>query len=174
MKITNEMVLFWDGPFSQWFLQAPFTVDGIEYNCAERWMMAEKARLFGDDETLQKVLMEKSPKKQKALGKVVKNFNDTIWDEHKDSIVYTGSLHKFSQNQGILKILLASGSRTLVEASPLDGVWGIKLDENDPRALDPNQWLGENRLGFALMKARDKLQETNPKPEFDIKEILEL
>lgn len=168
------MVLFWNGPFSQWFMDAPFVVNGIEYNCAERWMMAEKARLFGDDENLQQVLMEKSPKKQKALGKTVKNFIDTKWNEHKDSIVYEGSLHKFSQNKGILKLLLSTGNRTLVEASPLDKIWGIGLGEDDPRALDPNQWLGENRLGFALMKARDKLQETNPKPEFDIKEMLEL
>jgi predicted NAD-dependent protein-ADP-ribosyltransferase YbiA (DUF1768 family) len=33
--------------FSQWWV-APFTVEGIVYPTAEHWMMAEKARLFGD------------------------------------------------------------------------------------------------------------------------------
>ncbi|MBC1996683.1 NADAR family protein, partial [Listeria seeligeri] len=31
--------------FSQWWI-CSFKVDGVEYNCAEQFMMAEKAKLF--------------------------------------------------------------------------------------------------------------------------------
>ncbi len=36
---------------SQWW-PCSFEVDGVYYNCAEQFMMAEKARLFGDEEAL--------------------------------------------------------------------------------------------------------------------------
>ena len=40
---------------SQWF-EAPFTIEGVTYPTAEHWMMAEKARLFGDGEALGRIL----------------------------------------------------------------------------------------------------------------------
>lgn len=45
----------------------------------------------------------------------------------------------------------------LVEASPLDRVWGIGLRADDPRAGDPAQWRGLNLLGFALGAVRNVL-----------------
>ncbi|MEV6174002.1 NADAR domain-containing protein [Streptomyces sp. NPDC051954] len=45
----------------------------------------------------------------------------------------------------------------LVEASPLDRVWGIGLAADDPAAMDPERWRGPNLLGFALMGARERL-----------------
>ena len=45
----------------------------------------------------------------------------------------------------------------LVEASPLDAVWGIGLAADDPRAEDPAAWLGHNLLGFALADVRAAL-----------------
>ena len=49
MKTTDRFVLFWNGPFSQWY-PSKFTIDGIEYNCCEQYMMAKKALMFGDAE----------------------------------------------------------------------------------------------------------------------------
>ena len=53
--------------------------------------------------------------------------------------------------------LLGTGDRVLVEASPLDRIWGIGLAADDERATDPVRWRGLNLLGFALMEARKRL-----------------
>src|SRR5579883_1488555 len=44
-----QFTFFWHGPFSQWH-GCTFRVDGVAYNCAEQYMMAQKAVLFGDEE----------------------------------------------------------------------------------------------------------------------------
>ena len=71
--------------FSQWYPCA-FEVDGITYNCAEQYMMAEKARVFNDEEVLSKILVTSNPKDIKALGREVKNFDAMKWSSvSKDS-----------------------------------------------------------------------------------------
>ena len=61
--ITDDVVLFWHTPsvFFQW-TPSPFTVDLVEYTCAEQFMMASKARLFGDDTALSAILASDDPR----------------------------------------------------------------------------------------------------------------
>lgn len=51
--------------------------------------------------------------------------------------------------------LLQTGSRVIVEASPVDNIWGIGLAQDNADANNPNLWKGLNLLGFALMQVRD-------------------
>ncbi|GAB2768208.1 hypothetical protein HNQ93_000130 [Hymenobacter luteus] len=142
--------------FSQWWL-ADFVVDGCTYHSAEQWMMAEKARLFADEHTLTRILAAKSPAEAKKLGREIKGFVPALWDEHKYAIVVTGNRHKFGQNQPLADFLLSTKDRVLVEASPVDAIWGIGLAADHPEAENPAKWHGENLLGFALMEVRDEL-----------------
>jgi ribA/ribD-fused uncharacterized protein len=163
-----DFLLFWGhtqapdgrpGPtcLSQWF-PAPFSVDGCRYPTAEHWMMAEKARLFGDEETLERILGAPTPGAAKKLGRAVRNFDDARWKEKRFAIVVAGSLHKFAQNEPLASFLRSTGTRVLVEASPVDRIWGIGLSKDAPEAQDPRRWRGLNLLGFALMEARSKLR----------------
>lgn len=154
---TDRFVFFWGGWPSQWFKSA-FVVDGVTYNCCEQFMMSEKARVFGDAEALAKILVTNNPREQKALGRKVRGFNEAAWSSVCRGIVYTGNLARFSQNGDLRDTLLATGDRTIVEASPKDRIWGIGLGQDDPRASDPSQWPGSNWLGIALMQVRETLR----------------
>lgn len=144
--------------FSQWF-PAEFTVHGIRYATAEHWMMAEKARLFDDGLALAQVLAKDDPAAAKAAGRAVRGFDEAVWRRHRFDIVVRGNFAKFEQHPPLRDFLFATGARVLVEASPVDPVWGIGLAAGDPRAQDPMQWQGLNLLGFALMAVRDALGE---------------
>ena len=144
--------------FSQWF-QAPFTVDGVSYPTAEHWMMAEKARLFGDRETRDRILAAGNPGEAKKLGREVRGFSEQVWDAARWEIVVRGNVAKFGQHPELGAYLANTGDRVLVEASPPDRVWGIGLAQDDPAAENPELWRGLNLLGFALMEARARLRD---------------
>ncbi|MBZ4321747.1 NADAR family protein [Streptomyces huiliensis] len=141
---------------SQWW-PSPFTVDGTVYATAEHWMMAGKARLFGDAEAEARVLAAAHPKQAKDAGRTVRGFDEEEWRRHRFELVVEGSVHKFAHHPELREYLLGTGGRVLVEASPLDRVWGIGLASDDERAGDPARWDGLNLLGFALMEARQRL-----------------
>ena len=145
------------GSLSQWF-PAEFTVDGDRYRTAEHFMMAEKARLFGDDEIRAQILDCTTPAEAKALGRAVRNFDAERWNAECFGIVVNGNVAKFGQNAAMGEFLLRTGTRVLVEASPRDRIWGIGMGAANPAAMQPSQWRGLNLLGFALMAAREQLR----------------
>lgn len=156
-----NFVFFWKtsdvyGCFSNWYL-ADFISNGIKYNCSEQYMMHHKALLFKDNATAKKILDTTDPKEQKKLGREVKNFDKQIWDKKAKDIVFAGCYSKFYQNEKLLAILLSTGNKVLVEASPYDKIWGIGLAYDDPRALNKDYWLGTNWLGETLMSVRKDL-----------------
>ena len=140
--------------FSQWY-HAPFVVEGQCYPTAEHFMMAEKAALFGDQATRAQVLQAPNPDAVKALGRHVRGFDETAWLKNRFSIVIRANEAKFAQNLELGQFLKQTGSRVLVEASPVDRIWGIGLTQDDEKVSNPNLWRGLNLLGFALMQIRD-------------------
>ncbi|RII09614.1 Swarming motility protein YbiA [Streptomyces sp. YIM 130001] len=144
---------------SQWWA-SPFTVDDVRYATAEHWMMAAKARLFGDAEAERAALDARSPAAAKKAGRLVRGFDGTVWERERYGVVVAGSVHKFTADDELRAFLLGTGERVLVEASPHDRIWGIGLAKDDDRAEDPSRWRGLNLLGFALMEARERLRRT--------------
>jgi ribA/ribD-fused uncharacterized protein len=142
--------------FSQWY-PARFEVDGVAYATAEHFMMAEKARLFDDQDSVRKVLAAATPNEAKSLGRRVAGYDDARWTARRFDAVVEGNLAKFSQSERLRAFLLGTGSAVLVEASPVDAIWGIGMAADDARADDPAQWQGLNLLGFALMVVRERL-----------------
>ena len=151
---------------SQWY-PCQFEVEGVTYTSAEQYMMAEKAKLFGDEEIRAEILNTDDPRMCKALGRKVKNFDKAVWDKEKEHIVRKGNTKKFLQNSALRNFLLSTGDKVLVEASPTDRGWGIGMGKNNPDALDPQKWRGQNLLGFALMNVRDFIAFMDSFGEFD-------
>ncbi|MFI0367791.1 NADAR family protein [Actinomadura sp. 1N219] len=167
IRLQNEgtrlkFLFFWGhstpgpGYLSQWW-PSPFTVDGTVYATAEHYMMAEKARLFGDEKSADAIVAASHPRRAKDLGRRVRDFDEQIWQDNRFAIVAKGNEAKFAQNNELLDYLLGTRNRILVEASPRDRVWGIGMAADDPNAENPSAWKGQNLLGFALMTARDSL-----------------
>ena len=165
---NNKFLFFWghqpskDGIitktcFSQWW-ESAFVVEGIEYNSAEHWMMAKKALLFDDETIFKKIIEVKSPAEAKKLGREVQNYNDEIWLKKRYQIVKEGNFHKFSQHHDLKEFLLNTKDRILVEASPVDAIWGIGMASDHQDINNPKKWRGLNLLGFALMEVRDELR----------------
>lgn len=142
--------------FSQWWMSS-FVENDVAYCCAEQYMMAEKARLFQDKVILQEIMTTKHPKQMKALGRKVKNFDAEVWDQKCYEIVKKGNKAKFLQNQDLWDFLKSTKKRVLVEASPLDRIWGIGMGKENPDIENPTKWKGKNLLGFALSEVRDEL-----------------
>jgi ribA/ribD-fused uncharacterized protein len=158
MRETATLYLFWKHQFGQWTLRDIQDVDSQCYNCCEQYMMAKKAQLFGDEDSVQRILAAESPRQQQALGRDIRGFDQGCWDRHKFAIVWFGNYLKFTQHQDLRQRLLATGDKTLAEASPYDLVWGIGYAAEEDTALDPTQWRGQNLLGQALMSVRAALK----------------
>lgn len=141
---------------SQWY-PAPFVLDGARYPTAEHWLMAEKARLFGDAHARDRVLAARSPGAAKRIGREVRRFDEAVWGRERFGVAVRGNVAKFGQNPELGRFLVGTRRRVLVEASPRDRVWGIGLAEDDDRATTPSLWRGLNVLGFSLMEARSRL-----------------
>jgi len=151
--MSEKFTFFWSGVFSQWH-PSPFQIGDVWYNCAEQYMMAEKARMFDDTNMLQKILNSIMPADQKRFGRMVQNFDLEKWNLDARPIVYRGSYAKYTQNEDMKEELLATVGTTLVEASPEDKIWGIGLRATDSRAQNRSTWQGTNWLGEVLTRVR--------------------
>lgn len=158
-EIRDGYVLFWGSWPSNWWY-SPFAIDRVGYNCVEQYMMAEKARLFGDEETRAKILAARWPRTQKDLGREVRGYDDKKWSAARYKVVLKGTIEKYKQNPKLLHLLLDTGSAKFVECSPEDDLWGIGLSQDSPHATTPSKWQGQNLLGKALTSARATLKRT--------------
>lgn len=154
---NDNFVFFYGGPFSQWY-RSKFVLDGVTYNTAEQYMMAMKADYFGDKDTLAKILKSKDPSEQKSLGRQVANFDTEAWNAVSRGFVYKANMAKFSDTT-LKQIIISTGNKELVEASPYDKIWGIGLGQDNPDRFDKSKWRGTNWLGEVLMKVRKDIQE---------------
>ncbi|KAF2016183.1 DUF1768-domain-containing protein [Aaosphaeria arxii CBS 175.79] len=153
------------GYMGQWY-ESEWEVDGATYATAEMWMMVGKARLFGDEDIARQILSTTDPKLHRALGRQVERFDEKVWNKEKYRIVVEGNYLKFTKSKDadeLRKMLLATGDRELVEASPRDRIWGIGFGEKNA-GKNRYRW-GLNLLGKALMDVRKRLREEDTETE---------
>lgn len=168
-KVTDRYVFFFgfNGPepecaLQQWY-SSPFTEKDAKtgeekhFKTSEQYMMYHKALLMGDNEVAEKILKAESPGEAKGLGREVRNFDQKVWEDNCDRVVAEGQFLKFGSTEELKGVLLGTGEREIVETSPNDRFWGIGFNTEEAEGKE-GEW-GENRLGKALMKARERLRE---------------
>lgn len=149
-----------NGYLSNWFL-SEFTVGGITFSSMEQYMMYEKAILFKDQTTAEKILQTDDVAKIKALGRTVQNFDDEVWTKEREGIVYNGVLEKFRQNPELAEKLKKTGEEIIAECAVKDRIWGIGLSIKDENRLSIDKWRGQNLLGRILMRVREDIRHQN-------------
>jgi ribA/ribD-fused uncharacterized protein len=159
-QTERQMTFFFgaESPLSNWHPSA-FTVKGVHFPNVEAMFMYAKAMLFGDKDVARQILETSDPRAQKALGRKVQGFDEAVWAERRNNIVFSGCHAKFSQNPSLKQFLLDTGDTELVEASPYDQIWGVGLAATDPKIHDKSLWRGLNLLGEVLMQVRHKLSQ---------------
>ena len=145
-----------NGYLSNWFL-SDFTKNNTTFSSMEQYMMYQKAKLFQDNDIASKILQTSDAGKIKALGRSVKNYDDTIWNGTRQIIVYEGLLEKFRQNEQLRKKLIETGNAILAECAIQDKIWGIGLSMKNEKSFDMTQWKGQDRLGFSIIMERKAL-----------------
>ena len=125
---------------------------------SEKAIMLCKAAVMNDEETFSKIVAASTPAETKKLGRQIRGFNQKLWDEVVCSVAFEIVFQKFQKQPELREALLMTGEVIIVEASPYDAIWGIKMAPQDPRVNSPAQWQGTNILGWALMEARAVLK----------------
>ena len=98
--------------------------------------------------------------KAKKLGRGVKNYDETFWNQKREKIVLFGAREKFNQNPDLKHILMNTGDTSMVESSPYDKIWGIGLSEYDAKRTPPEKWPGLNLLGKVLDRLKTEFNNT--------------
>ena len=85
MRITKTHYYFWNTIYSQWYMSKNkdylFEENGVKFITAEHYMMYHKALTFSDNEIASKILETLHPRDVKALGRLVKNYDDKLWSK---------------------------------------------------------------------------------------------
>jgi hypothetical protein len=162
-RVTDKYVLFY-GSFLSNFARCRFTWEYMgeehEFFCTEQAFMWAKAKFFGDSATAKRILdVIGDPMVCKRLGREVKNYDDMKWSEARYGVMRDVNLARFSQWEYHRKKMLDSefDGKTFVEASPIDGIWGIKMGIKEHGVLDERNWNGQNLMGRVLTEVRGKL-----------------
>ena len=168
VNITDKYVSFWGGVFSNFYpCKIHVTSDwydkpiDLTFQSSEQYFMWLKATNFNDYETANEIVKAKTPKEAKALGRKVKNYDDEEWSEIREAAMWNAVYQKFKQNPELQQYLInpVTETRSFVEGSPYDCVWGCGISWDDPAIADEKNWKGENLLGKTLDKVRRALIE---------------
>ena len=162
MPDTTDAAYFWmpeDRPYgalSHWYPARTKDSKGNIFPTVEHYMMYHKALVFGDQAVAQEVLSADSPEEAKKAGRRVHGFDSDTWAAQRESVVFDGNYLKFAQHDNLRKLLLETGNKPLVEASPEDKVWGIGYTaEEAPQHIET--W-GQNLCGKIIERVRARFQ----------------
>jgi len=123
------------------FSRHGFELDGRYWPTVEHYYQASK---FMDEHLKERIRRAATPRQAKDLGRSLTPLRPD-WNSVKEQVMLEALRSKFKASP-LKQLLLSTGDKVLVEASPLDDYWG-----------SGKQRQGLNRLGILLMQVRDEL-----------------
>ncbi len=131
-----------EAPWLSNFELAPITLHGKVWPTTEHYFQAAKF-LETDPVWAEAIRATATPASSKTMGRSRAHPILADWETVKDDIMRECVTAKFAQHANLAALLVATGDRPLVEASPTDFVWGAGRTGR-----------GQNRLGVILMNVR--------------------
>jgi ribA/ribD-fused uncharacterized protein len=137
----------------------PILIDDVNYKTVQHFVQAQKAKVFNDQETYEKILKKaKTASSAKKYGEEVRDFKTEIWETKQDEIMEIGVRAKFVQHPSLRKQLTDTGDKMIGDADPRDFYWGIGTSLSTEKSKVPSKWKGMNKMGKLLMKLRKEFQ----------------
>ncbi|KAK7189063.1 hypothetical protein DPSP01_010352 [Paraphaeosphaeria sporulosa] len=144
------------GFLSPWYT-SHFTIKSEDYESAGQYILAEKARVFGDKKARQRILEEHDVEVLMTLGENIKGFDEKSWRRRVSRIAKTANMHKFlsddAESRYLLRQLKKLATRELVFADPADSDLGIGFSAAEATEVGHAQW-GANVFGKAIDEVR--------------------
>ena len=145
---TDDAVLFYSTRgtwgFMSNFSRHPVEIDGVPYATTEHYYQSQKPVSSAYSEM---VRCAATPSVAARLGRAKDCYTLVEdWDMKKLEVMERALRAKLRCNPSLVDVLLSSGDRTLIEASPTDPFWGWG-----------NNKKGANHLGRLWMKLRAEL-----------------
>ena len=154
---TNDTIIGFFGelhPFSN-FHPCKFTCDGKEFHSSEQFIQMKAAEYFEDQVAKERIINACDAQECKEIARNINNFNKNEWSTVAEELCEPGITQKFLQNETLLRYLMETGNKTIVESS-WDEVWGTGKHIGNKDALNKNKWTSNGLLGKILMGIRDK------------------
>ena len=154
---TNDTIIGFFGelhPFSN-FYPCKFTCDEQEFHSSEQFIQMKAAEYFEDKIAKERIMNASDAQECKEIARDINNFNKKEWSTVAEELCEPGILQKFLQNETLLRFLMETGNKTIVESS-WDEVWGMGQHIRSKDALNKKKWTSNGLLGKILMGIRDK------------------
>ncbi|KAL5430279.1 hypothetical protein PMIN07_010139 [Paraphaeosphaeria minitans] len=161
------------GFLSPWYT-SHFSIKDEDYESSGQYILAEKARAFGDKKARQRILEEHDTDILKFLGKTIKGIDEKSWRRRASRITKSANMHKFlsddAESRDLLRQLKNLGTGELIFADPADSVLGIGFSAAEATEVGHAQW-GDNVFGKAIEEVRNtkawKDQKASHQRDFD-------
>ena len=150
-------------PFSN-FYPAVFTHNGKRYHSGEQLIQHQKALHCNDIRAVDCILAIKNAVACKQLSYTIQNYDQHSWMMVAKDRCRDGLRAKFVQNPHLLRVLLSTGNKLIVESSK-DNIWGTGIPLYRWDCLHRKYWSGNSLLSELLMEICDSCKETT---EMDI------
>ena len=138
------------------FYESNFTVNGVEYISSEQLIQAQKANLFMDQTSYNRMGATNSLDCKNA-ARSIKNFDRELWEKSAEALCKEGNKAKFSQNQHLLELLVnKTSNKTLVECAN-DRLWANGIPLYSDSCLNQQRWISQGLLGKLLEEVRSEL-----------------
>ena len=108
-------------PFSNFNMDFPVVIKGQAYNCNEQYIQSQKAKIFNDRESYDKIMASVDPREMKTCGKRISGYSDTVWKkQHSHQVVMDCVRTKVYNYDRMQELLLATGDRIIGEGQCWD------------------------------------------------------